>query len=462
MAPSRLPRLAVQPLINASLKIAAHLKYKGLGTFEYLVNATTHQWVFLEINPRIQVEHTVTGTCQRLTFATNLHSSLEEIMDIDLVRAQFLLFAPTSPTNTLSTLSLYAPPHLPTSHAIQFRLTAENPENGFSLTPGSIRTSDIQWPASRGVRIDTWLSYLSSQPLADWVIGTDFDSLLAKIIVRDQSFEDSTQKARRALREFRLAKECKIKTNITVLAGVLEHQDWHAGTIDTLWLERNLDEILRLGKAAVENQDNAGTTGLLQMARRREESSNGNNAIGSQISSGTLLLQPGSLFHLALSPAHSLNSSSPQETVKHMLTLTSISNNSFPEKLSGVLQSTFSPSPLAFSLSQATSAVIGSGEGFELANPNDTRHIASPLSGKIVDIHPAIKLLLASATTDEDKRMVKKGEMLAVMSVMKMENSVIAPYDGVIERAGKGLKISSIIGEGMLVCVLNPTRRSRL
>ncbi|EKM76463.1 hypothetical protein AGABI1DRAFT_78556 [Agaricus bisporus var. burnettii JB137-S8] len=432
MAPSRLPRLAVQPLINASLKIAAHLKYKGLGTFEYLVNATTHQWVFLEINPRIQVEHTVT----------------EEIMDIDLVRAQFLLFAPTSPTNTLSSLSLYAPPHLPTSHAIQFRLTAENPENGLSLTPGSIRTSDIQWPASRGVRIDTWLSYLSSQPLAEWVIGTDFDSLLAKIIVRDQSFEDCTQKAQRALREFRLAKECKIKTNITVLAGVLEHQDWHAGTIDTLWLERNLDEILRLGKAA--------------MARQREESSNGNNAIGSQISSGTLLLQPGSLFHLALSPAHSLNSSSPQETVKHVLTLTSISNNSFPEKLSGVLQSTLSPSPLAFSLSQATSAVVGSGEGFELANPNDTRHIASPLSGKIVDIHPAIKFLLASATTDEDKRMVKKGEMLAVMSVMKMENSVIAPYDGVIERAGKGLKISSIIGEGMLVCVLNPTRRSRL
>jgi acetyl/propionyl-CoA carboxylase alpha subunit len=306
---------------------------------------------------------------------------------------------------------------------------------------------------------------MSNQVVPEWAIGTDFDSLLAKIIIRDQSFDDCTQKARRALREFRLAKECKVKTNIAVLTGVLEHQDWHVGTIDTLWLERNLDEILRFGKAAVENRNDAGTTtGLSQVLGRREESNSGINAIGSHISSGTLLLQPGSLFHLALSPVHSLNPSSPQETAKHVLTLNSISNNSFPEKLSGVLQSTFSPSPLAFSLSRVTSAVVGSGEGVELANPNDTRHIASPLSGKIVDIHPAFKLLSVSATIiDEDKKMVKKGETLTVMSVMKMENSVVAPFDGIIERIGKGLKIGSIIGEGMLICVLNPLRRrSRL
>lgn len=61
MAPSRLPQAIVKPLVESSLKIAQHLKYLGLGTFEYLVNSQTGEWVFLEINPRVQVEHTVTG-----------------------------------------------------------------------------------------------------------------------------------------------------------------------------------------------------------------------------------------------------------------------------------------------------------------------------------------------------------------------------------------------------------------
>ena len=60
-APPRFPRSSVQPLINASLSLATELRYKGLGTFEFLVNSQTSEWVFLEVNPRVQVEHTVTG-----------------------------------------------------------------------------------------------------------------------------------------------------------------------------------------------------------------------------------------------------------------------------------------------------------------------------------------------------------------------------------------------------------------
>jgi len=72
-APSRLPRPAIQRLLDASLKIANHLKYKGLGTIEYLVNTQTQDWVFLEINPRIQVEHTITGNQRFLVpFALSL------------------------------------------------------------------------------------------------------------------------------------------------------------------------------------------------------------------------------------------------------------------------------------------------------------------------------------------------------------------------------------------------------
>lgn len=61
VAPSSLKVELVQPLLDASVRIAQELKYKGLGTFEFLLNAHSNEWVFLEINPRLQVEHTVTG-----------------------------------------------------------------------------------------------------------------------------------------------------------------------------------------------------------------------------------------------------------------------------------------------------------------------------------------------------------------------------------------------------------------
>ncbi|KAF5350973.1 hypothetical protein D9756_008255 [Leucocoprinus leucothites] len=367
------PRSAVQPLVAASLKIARHLRYKGLGTFEFLVNASTYEWVFLEINPRVQVEHTIT----------------EEVMDVDLVRAQLLLFSPSSNT-TLSSLSLASPPPPPSSTSIQLRLTAENPENGFSLSPGTIYGSDLQWPAGHGVRIDTWLSSTSSRRISSWVVGTDFDSLLAKIIVRGGSFDEATQKAQRALRELTFGADGKIKTNINVLIGVLDHPDWRSGAIDTLWLERHLDTILGLRKSDARGQSKEipGLRDILDLQQEDHPASPG----GPMPTSGAnTLLQPGSLFYLTISPSSTstslssapLASGSVQESKKHTLTLTSIAHNAFPEKLSGVLQSTLSPTPLTFSLSQSASAAIGGSGGFELADPNDPQQVAAPLTGRL-------------------------------------------------------------------------------
>lgn len=375
---------------------------------------------------------------------------------------QLLIFS--SPITTLSILGLDIPPSRPTSTAIQLRLTAEKPETGFSLTPGTIHASEIHWPGGRGVRIDTWLSYSSqSRSLSEWVVGTEFDSLLAKIIIRGRSFEEVTHKARRALQEFWLAEESRVKTNISVLTGVLEHSDWSHGAIDTLWLERNLDTILHLGKKSSKGQ--GGVKGLSEALKLRTGRSNNTNTSTSS-PGGATLLQPGALFHLTLSPT---NPQAPgaisQGVKKHTLTLTSIAHNAFPEKLSGVLQSTFFPSPFEFSLSQSTSASVAQGEGFELADPNDPQHIAAPLTGKIVDIHPVLKPPTSSSTPQREsggKRRVKKGETLVVMSVMKMENVIVAPYDGVVGKVGRGLKIGVIFGEGMLVCSVSPAEKSRL
>ncbi|KAF9486231.1 carboxylase:pyruvate/acetyl-coa/propionyl-CoA [Pholiota conissans] len=418
MAPSLLSRQAIQPIIDASLKLASHLKYKGLGTFEYLFNVQSREWVFLEINPRVQVEHTIT----------------EEINDVDLVRAQLLLFIPGT---TLSSLNLSPPPSPPTSYAIQLRLTAEDPSRAFQLSPGPISASDVSWPAGWGVRIDTWLEagpFIHKAPAdVGWVVGTEYDSLLAKIIVRGRSFDEVTSKARRALRETYVGGNA-VKTNIAVLAGVIDHPDWASNAIDTLWLERNAAEVLKLGNKAIPLD--------------RKTANKASAAVTSAAASG-ILLQPGTLFNLTLSPSGS--SSSPNATtsiLKHTLTLNTIAENAFPSALSGTIQTSFSPLPLQFFLSQSTSAAVSS-DAFEFADLNDPSQVASPMTGKIVELHPAL-----SAASSE-ARAVRKGEALVVLSVMKMENVVMAPFDGVVERTGKGIKAGVILGEGSLVCVVD-------
>ncbi|KDR68330.1 hypothetical protein GALMADRAFT_256949 [Galerina marginata CBS 339.88] len=465
IAPSRLPRSAIQPLLDASLKMANHLKYKGLGTFEFLVNTHSLEWVFLEINPRVQVEHTIT----------------EEICNIDLVRAQLILFS--SSHNTLSALSLHLPPAPPTSYAIQLRLTAENPQRGFQLSPGTLRSSDVVWPGGRGVRIDTWLAVgPNDHPQVkggdgidvQWVVGTDFDSLLAKIIVHGSTFEEATEKGLRAVRELWVGSGA-VKTNVAVLAGTLTHQAWIDGAVDTLWLERNATEVLRLGEGVL-GRGRRETKLLKRNAKGQQEAG---NLAGQR---GSVILQPGSLFHLTLSPssasesdtttASSSSSSSSTTPTKHSITLASIAQNAFPEVLSGTFLSSFSAggtsstTPISFTLTQSTSANVSTGQ-FELADPNDPTHVGAPMTGKIVEVHPALAAVLSSSSASDPspsraernlnarRIKVRKGDALVVLSVMKMENVIAAPFDGYVERVGSGVRVGVVLGEGMLICVLS-------
>ncbi|KAL0572648.1 hypothetical protein V5O48_009306 [Marasmius crinis-equi] len=399
IAPSSLPRTSVQPLIDSAVKMATALKYKGLGTFEFLVNASTKQWVFLEINPRVQVEHTVT----------------EEISNIDLVQTQLLL---SLPNNTLSSLSLSSTPP-PMGHAIQLRLTAEDPTKSFRLSPGTIRAEDITWPAGRGIRIDTWLSSLQTNT---FTVGTDFDSLLAKIIVHGASFEEATRRARRALQELRF--RSNVRTNMEVLGGVLEHPDWRDGRVDTLWLEREVEGVLKLGGRKKDSSSTSTTT----------------TASGSTPSASHVTLQPGTIFHLHLSPSSS-DQAQEQKQTTHTLTLSSIALNTFPERLSGTLQTSLIPKgSLSFDLSQSQSQ---SSSSLPLADPNNPTHIASPITGKLVEVcKPGEK--------------VRKGDTIAVLSVMKMESIVSAPRDGVVAAyGGEGVRVGEVVGEGGLLVVLD-------
>jgi len=122
--------------------------------------------------------------------------------------------------------------------------------------------------------------------------------------------------------------------------------------------------------------------------------------------------------------------SASRSSKKHFLTLTSIAHNAFPERLDS--------------------------KGFEPADPSNPLQVATSLSGKITEIHST------STATEVKVRQVKKNDTVIVLSVMKMETAVLAPRDDVIERVGKGLRVVSIINEGMLICVVMPVETNRL
>ncbi|KAI9069894.1 hypothetical protein FKP32DRAFT_1558834 [Trametes sanguinea] len=428
MAPSTLPRDTVEPLIEAALKMARHVKYSSLGTFEFLVDGHSKDWIFLEINPRIQVEHTVT----------------EEITGIDLVRAQLLLSLPGGTLPTVLPTCAASPPS-PRGHAIQLRLVAEDPRSNFRLSAGTIDPSAVVWPRGRGVRVDTWISAgPHRRGNSQCSVGVDFDSLLAKIIVHGGSFQEATARALRALRETHI--KGGIKTNLHLLAGVMSHQDWSTGSIHTRWLEKNVGAILRLGD---ERLSNVTSDSALNRTDASPSTQNLENT------PGTILLQPGASFQLTLSPSDS-QLGSISNAQKHTLVLSSIGHNAFPDELSGKITTSLSAAPLSFSLTQLSSVATSSQT--ELASPADPSHVASPIAGKIVELHPA---LAAAAKDPEGSQRVAKGEPLVVISVMKMESVVNAPRSGRVVRVGRGIKEGIVIGEGALLCVLDACEAER-
>ncbi|KAI0747016.1 hypothetical protein C8Q80DRAFT_1105542 [Daedaleopsis nitida] len=428
MAPSTLSRSAVQPLLDAATKMARHLKYAGLGTFEFLVNAHAQEWIFLEINPRIQVEHTVT----------------EEIMDLDLVRIQLLLSMPGI------SLEDVLPRHERTprpsqGHAIQLRLVAEDPDASFRLSPGTVKASDLSWPAGKGIRVDSWLSTgPRADSRVDYTVGVDFDSLLAKVIVRAGTIEEATAKAQRAMREFNLSGE--VKTNVELLAGIVAHRHWKEGSVHTRWLEANTDDLLRTGREVLSARKVQPQTGA--------SASSLTLPTDADSSSGTLLLQPGSSFQLSISPAHvpvsDARDSDASQT--HNLVLSTIGHNAFPSQLSGTLTTSLSPSPLAFSLTQLSAMPTSS--QVEFANPHDPTHLACPLAGRIVELHPAL--------VGSPDAFIQTGEPLVIVSVMKMESVVTAAKSGRVKRIGRGIEVGTVISEGTLVCLENARDATRL
>jgi pyruvate carboxylase len=198
-----------QQLCEAALAIARAVRYENAGTFEFLVDAESGRFYFIEVNPRIQVEHVVT----------------EQITGIDLVRCQILVAAGASLADPL--LGLDSQDRIqPRGYAIQCRITTEDPLNNFRPDYG--RISHYRSTGGPGVRLDAGTAFSGA------LVTPYYDSLLVKIVTSGQTFEDAARRMERSLQEFRIR---GVKTNIPFLINLVTHPAFLAGTCTTRFID---------------------------------------------------------------------------------------------------------------------------------------------------------------------------------------------------------------------------------
>ncbi|HEY9082408.1 MAG TPA: acetyl-CoA carboxylase biotin carboxylase subunit [Vicingaceae bacterium] len=184
---------------EAAIKAALAVKYEGVGTVEFLVDKN-RDFYFMEMNTRIQVEHTIT----------------EEVINFDLIKEQIKLAA----GDKISGKNYY-----PQLHAIQCRINAEDPFNDFRPSPGVIKT--YHSPGGHGIRIDT-------HAYASYVIPPYYDSMISKLITVAQTREEAILKMQRALDEYIIE---GIKTTIPFHQQLMQDEKFRKGDFTTKFME---------------------------------------------------------------------------------------------------------------------------------------------------------------------------------------------------------------------------------
>ncbi|MEM7749034.1 MAG: biotin carboxylase N-terminal domain-containing protein, partial [Pseudomonadota bacterium] len=232
-APNLEPALRDQ-LISAALRLASCANYRSLGTIEFLVDTASGEFFFIEANPRLQVEHTVT----------------EEVTGHDLVALQLAMVS----GETLASLGLAAG-HIPEPRgmALQVRINTETMTDTGDVRPGGGVLAAYAPPSGHGIRVDGY-GYVGYRT------NPSYDSLLAKLVVHSPkaAFSDVLAKAYRALCEFQID---GAPTNASFLKALLTHNAVKDGAVDTGFVEANAAELLAVSENAHPNLYFAAASG---------------------------------------------------------------------------------------------------------------------------------------------------------------------------------------------------------
>ncbi|MEX0818725.1 MAG: biotin carboxylase N-terminal domain-containing protein, partial [Pirellulaceae bacterium] len=207
-APSLEPSVRAA-LCESALAIGRTVHYENAGTVEFLVDADTNEFYFIEVNPRIQVEHTVT----------------EQVTGIDLVKSQLLVAQGTPLSDPRVGLASQA--DISThGFAVQCRVTTEDPTNNF--LPDYGRVMHYRSASGMGIRLDAGTAFSGA------VVYPYYDSLLVKVTATARKFKDATLRMERCLQEFRVR---GVKTNIPFLIKLMLHPQFQAGECTTRFID---------------------------------------------------------------------------------------------------------------------------------------------------------------------------------------------------------------------------------
>lgn len=404
-------RGVVASVIESALRMASAVKYRSLGTFEFLVSDTKNEFYFLEVNPRLQVEHTIT----------------ECVSGIDLVQAQLLL----AQGCTLSEIGLaenirsqQAPPPV---FSVQFRLCAEDPRNAFALSIGKVTGFHV--PGGHGVRVETSIS--DNSPM---VVGSDFDNLLAKIIITASTWDAVVRKSRRVLQDSHVD---GVKTNIALLRGIAGHSDFMSGKIDTQWLERNLQVLLDEGERNTKQsqQDTLSNASMQDVLA------------ASGLPASNTLLRKGDAWSLSLQPLSKDGIKSDADP-RH-LRLTRVMRNDFPAFLAADIEYTTpgstQPTQYRMQLSTTTTAagaLVNSHQ--RRGDPKNPNHVVFPMPGKLMEI------------VVSEGEQVAENQPLAFIKQMKMELEIRSPRSGRVKWIYEMEGDDEDVAEGTLLAELEP------
>ena len=363
----------------------------------------------------MQVEHTIT----------------ECIASVDLVQAQLLL----AQGESLSSIGLGTQRDLeapPGPNSIQLRLCAEDPSTHFSLSIGKI--TELHVPTGNGIRVDTSISSIS--PV---VVGSDFDNMIAKIIVTAPTWNGVVSKAQRVLADTRIS---GVKTNIDVLRGILASPEFRERKCDTQWLEGNLDAIIERGRR-ISRSIQPSTASLPASNLSQNLSATASN----------LLFRKGDAWSIELDQLHEQPTTSKQKTLPHLLQISRVLRNEFPTSLSAEIEYTTpatatSPAqttPYRMTMSATSTSASALASTHKLGDPSNKSHIVLPMSGKLIEM------------LVEEGDEVEENSVIAFVKQMKMELEVRSPRAGRVRWA---LELESEDGddvpEGVLLAKLEP------
>ena len=263
-------------LTESAIRMASEVEYRGLGTWEFLVDAEdTSTIAFIETNARLQVEHTVT----------------EEVTGVDLVRSQILIAG----GSTLAELNLEQDDvPQPRGFAVQCRVNTETMNEEGMARPAGGTFSTYQTPSGPGIRTDSY-------GYQGYATNPNFDSLIAKVIAYSptNSFGDAIRRAKRALTEFRVE---GVRTNIEYLLALLSRTEVQNNEITTSFINEFAPELLDAANqisVALSPADEVGATSASDLA-------------GAQVSNDPLaVLQHGDIDQRTKSESIDLDASSP-------------------------------------------------------------------------------------------------------------------------------------------------------